>query len=608
MEEQLDISSRKGLFFIALGIMFIGFFVRLVQLQIVYQDLYGKKSQQNSIRPLARDPIRGYIYDRNGKLIVDNQPSYSVTITPAEFQPKTLPYLSKILQLEPETILDRINKGKLYNRFAPTKIKRGVDFQTLSSIEENRDKLPGLDYQIESRRFYPTRAKATHLLGNTREVSDRETARKPDIYRPGDLIGSNGLEARYDSYLRGEKGFEFIAINAKGQMLGAYNDGKSDVKAREGDDLYLALDIDLQAFAESLLTDKRGAIVAIDPTDGGVLALVSKPDYDLSLFSDVTPLDIWNALNSDSSKPLYNRATLTRYPPGSTFKMVLASAALEERIVNTGWTVNCTGAFQFGSKVFGDHHTHGSTNVVEAIQRSCNVFFYQLMLKTGFERWTYYGREFGFGEPTGIDIYEENSGLMPSEEYFDRVYGKGKWTQGYLVSLAIGQGEVGASPLQMACYTATIAAKGEHRKPHIVRRIRDKKSGQVTDIPIEERVLDISRPVWDVIQEGMVRCVNAPGGTGLAARVPGVSVAGKTGTAENPHGKDHAWFVGYAPVDNPQIAICVLVENAGFGGVIAAPIAGLCIEKYLYGGIIRKQTSEPIDEKEVQDKPGREQR
>jgi penicillin-binding protein 2 len=215
------------------------------------------------------------------------------------------------------------------------------------------------------------------------------------------------------------------------------------------------------------------------------------------------------------------------------------------------------------------------------------------MLKTGLEHWTHYGEEYGFGRPTGIDILEETSGLLPSQEYFDRVYGVGRWTQGYLVSLAIGQGEVGVSPLQMACYAAALGTRGVYHQPHVVQKIRDKESGQMQEVKTETRTIQLDDWVWDIIHEGMYRCVNAPGGTALTARVRNVRVAGKTGTAQNPHGKDHAWFIGFAPEEHPTIAICVLVENAGFGGVVSAPIAAMCIEQYLYGELIRnsqKQT------------------
>lgn len=588
-----DFTSRKNIFFKGLTILFLILLGRLIQLQILYQDVYGKKSEENSIRPIARDPIRGYIYDRKGTLLVDNRPSYTVTITPSEFNEKTLPELARLLQMDTTTLRERLRRGRIYNRFAPTKIKRDIDFPTLTALEEHRDKFPGVDYQVETKRFYPTKAKATHLFGYTKEVSDQQIIESNGEYHPGDLIGATGLEAAYERYLRGQKGYEFLTVNARGQTIGAYNDGKTDIRVKEGDDLYLAIDGDLQALAESLLTGRRGAIVAIDPNDGGVLALASKPDYDLTQFGGVTPVNVWNALLNDSTRPMFNRATMTRYPPGSTFKMILASAALQEGIIPPTWRIQCEGSFHYGNRVFKDHIAHGSTDPIESIQRSCNVFYYQLMLKTGLEHWTHYGEEYGFGRPTGIDILEETSGLLPSEEYFDRVYGKGRWTQGYLVSLAIGQGEVGVSPLQMACYAAALGTRGIYHQPHVVEKIRDKETGQLQEVKTETRTIQLDDWVWDIIHEGMYRCVNMPGGTALTARVRNVRVAGKTGTAQNPHGKDHAWFIGFAPEEHPTIAICVLVENAGFGGVVSAPIAAMCIEQYLYGELIRnsqKQT------------------
>jgi penicillin-binding protein 2 len=589
MSEFNDTFPRKFVIFGAIGIVFISFLLRLIQLQVLYGDVYGKKSEENSIRQIARDPIRGMVFDRTGILLVDNRPSYTVAVTPSEFKWANISYLASILSIDTITLREKIEKGIRYNRFAPVKIKRDIDFPTLAALEENKEKLPGVDYQVESKRYYPTSAKAPHLFGYTKEISDQQLMEMGNEYRPGDNIGATGLEAAYERYLRGQKGFGLITVNAFGQLLGRYNNGKNDIPVREGNDLYLTIDAKTQALAESLLADKRGAVVAIDPSNGGVIAFVSKPDYELTKFGSVTPVDVWKALNTDESKPLFNRASLTRYPPGSTFKMVLAAAALEEGVIDLNWRVNCRGAFTFGNRVFHDLHTHGSTNVVEAIQRSCNVFFYQLMLKTGFEKWTRYGQEFGFGSSTGIDILEENPGLLPSNEIFDKMYGKGRWTQGYLLSLSIGQGELGVSPIQMANYAATIANMGYYHSPHAVQKILDKQSKQSQEISTQTRSFNLSDNTWKLVREGMYRCVNEAGGTGQAAKVQNASVCGKTGTAQNPHGKDHAWFVGFAPKDNPKIAICVLVENAGYGGAFAAPIAGLCIEQYLYGELIREK-------------------
>ncbi len=581
-------NSRKQFFYIFVALVALVYLFRLIQLQVVYEDEYGKRSEENSLRAIVLNPLRGYIYDRKGQLIVDNRPSYTVTVTPAEFDRSRLEYLSSILRADTALIADRIRKGMAVNRFAPTRVMRDVDFPTLAFIEEHRDRLPGVEYIVESKRYYPTGASAAHLFGYTTEVSDQQLQAMADEYKSGDQIGVTGLESRYERYLRGEKGYSFITVNARGESQGRYNAGGSDIAVTEGDDLYLNIDARTQAVAESLMADRRGAVVAIDPQTGGVLAIVSKPDYDLSLMGGVIPAELWASLNNDPAKPLFNRATMTRYPPGSTIKMMVAAAALEDHVVSPSWGVNCTGVFQFGTRGFKDLHVHGSTGFVESIQRSCNVFYYQLMLKVGLDRWNRFGREFGFGVPTGIDIMEENSGLLPSTQYFDRVYGKGRWTQGYLVSLAIGQGELGVSPMQMASYVGAIASRGEWHTPTVVSRIRIKASGTWIDNQMQTRKIELSPSTWNTIQEGMVRCVNAPGGTASLARVPGITVAGKTGTAQNSHGKDHAWFVGYAPAEDPKIAIAVLVENSGYGGIFAAPVAARCIEQYLLGTLSRR--------------------
>jgi penicillin-binding protein 2 len=336
------------------------------------------------------------------------------------------------------------------------------------------------------------------------------------------------------------------------------------------------------------MTNYRGALVAIDPNDGGILAMVSKPDFNPSVFSGVTSSEVWTKLNTDPDKPLFNRATMTRYPPGSTFKMLIAAAALEDGIINENYRITCRGSFRFGNRVFKDTHVHGSMNVVQAIQQSCDVFFYQLVLKVGLDKLNEYGKRFGFGKPTGIDIGDETSGLIPSVEYYDRVYGKDKWTQGYLVSLGIGQGEVGVSPLQMAQYVAAFANNGTLIQPHAVNSIRNKRTNRIDIIDHSEIPVWLNYDVMRMIREGMRRVVEEPGGTGGLARISGIVSAGKTGTAQNPHGADHAWYVGFAPFDQSRIAIAVMLENAGFGGTKAAPIAGMVMEKYLFGELRRK--------------------
>jgi penicillin-binding protein 2 len=581
--------DRRRTLSIVVLVIFAVLMLRLYQLQLLFHVELDKKSEENSVRALIKDPVRGYMYDRYGRLLVDVGPSYSITLVPAEFEKRNAGLLLSILQVDSASLEDRITRARTYSPFLPARIKRDVDMRTLSAIEENLPILRGVSYQIESKRVYPTAARGPHLFGYRREISDNQLSGADEYYRPGDLIGVAGLEARYEPTLRGQKGFEYVSVNSKGQIIGNFEDGKRDVTAKEGCDLLLGIDGGLQAFAESLMTNYSGAIVAMDPAGGGLLAFVSKPDYDPAIMSGVTPADQWATLQSNPEKPLFNRASLTRYPPGSTFKMVLAAAALQEGIIDEHYRIQCTGGFRFGNRVFKDLHVHGSVNIVEAIQRSCNVFFYQLMLKVGFEKWTEYGRRFGFGQLTNTDTGEETAGLLPSTEYYDSRYGKGKWTQGFLVSLAIGQGELGVSPLQMARYAAALANGGIVYRPHAVELIRNKETSSLEPVPRDSTLVGLSPHVMELIRDGMQRVVHAPGGTGALARIPGVISAGKTGTAENPHGKDHAWYVGFAPYDNPKIAVAVMLENSGFGGAKAAPIAGLLMEKYLFGEVKRYQ-------------------
>ena len=444
--DDFTIYSRRRILSAIVVLVFLVFLGRLYQLQLIYQDEYGKKSEENSIRTISIEPVRGYMIDRSGRLAVDNRPSFTLTVMPFEFDRANVELLAGILSLDPSVVRERLKEGEEYSRFAPVKIERDIDFRELSAIEEKRAELPGVTYQIESKRYYPTRAVASHILGYTKEISKNQITSLGDYYRQGDVVGSSGLEQRYEQNLRGKKGAEFSLVNVRGQVIGPFEARRHDVAAVEGDDLYLSMDFNLQAVAESLMAEHRGAVVAIDPRDGGILAVVSKPDYDLSLFSGVTPPEIWSGLNKDEARPLFNRATLTRYPPGSTFKMVLAIAALEEKIVSPSWRVNCVGGFRVGNKVFKDLHVHGSTDMVEAIQRSCNVYFYQLMMKVGLDTWSRYGAMLGFGSVTGIDIAEESQGLLPTTEWMNKRYGVTGWTRGFLPSLAIGQGELGVTP------------------------------------------------------------------------------------------------------------------------------------------------------------------
>jgi len=579
----MDLNKKKNIFYLFAFLVFSVYAGRLIQLQLINPEQSEKESEKNSVKTIITTPARGLIFDRNNLLMVDNKPSYTVTITKKEFDTLNTDLVCQMVGITREEFKNFLDEIEGTNRFIPTRLARDVDFKVISFIEENKEALKGLDYKVEPVRFYPNRFRASHILGYTKEISKQQLkSQTGDYYKQGDLIGTTGLEAAYEEYLRGEKGYQFVLQDSKGKEVGPLNEGKNDIPAIPGYDLVLSVDAGLQEYAERLLQNHKGAIVAIDPNNGEILALVSKPDFDLNYFSGKLSPHIWNMLNTNPDKPLFNRATMTKYPPGSTYKMVSAIAALQEGIMKVNSTLPCNGSFRYGNRVFGDHGAYGSIGFVKSIESSVNVFYYQLVLKIGFDNWTKYGRIFGFGQKTGIDIPEETKGLLPSEEYFNKVYGPNGWTLGYLISLGIGQGELGVSPIQMAGYCMTLANFGTYYQPHLVRFLKNPRTGELIPVNYKKRELGIDRKYFELVRKGMYLVVNGSG-TARAIRSPEVEIAGKTGTAQNPHGRDHSWFIAFAPYDNPKIAICVMVENAGFGAAVAAPIAARLIKTYLLG-------------------------
>lgn len=589
----MDLSRRKNVYYIVSFVIVLVLTGRLVQLQLINPERFDKESEKNSVKTIITTPARGLIYDRNNRLMVDNKPSYSVTITKKEFDTTNISLLSDIIGITQDEFRTFLKDIEGTNRFIPTRIVRDVDFRVISYIEENRDKLKGVDYKTEPIRLYPNKFKASHLLGYTKEISkDQLKNQQTDYYKQGDLVGTTGLEASYEQYLRGEKGYEFILQDSKGREVGKLNEGKNDIQSVSGYDLILSVDADLQQLAEDLLGNRKGGIVAIDPQNGEILTLVSKPDFDLNYFSGKLSPEIWAKLNTDPDKPLFNRATLTKYPPGSTYKMVSALASMQEGIMKINSTIPCEGSFTFGNRTFKDHGAYGSIGFSRSIEVSSNVFYYKLVLKIGLDNWTKYGKEFGFGQKTGIDIPEETKGILPSTEYFNKNFPG--WTQGWVVSLGIGQGQLGVSPLQMACYCMALSNSGTYYQPHLVKTLKNPATGELLPISFKKRELNIDKNYFNVVRDGMYNVVNGSG-TGRGIKTDMVSIAGKTGTAQNPHGRDHSWFIAFAPYDHPKIAICVLVENAGFGAAVAAPIAQRLILKYLFGST---DNSEIIESKE----------
>ncbi len=578
--EEIRFRLRLLLGLILVTISLLG--ARLVQLQILESEIYLGESQKNSVHSRLIPPPRGLMYDRDGELLVDNEPTYTLTFTPYYFDTKKVPLIAELLHVPDSLILQKLEEARAWSPYRASRVFREVPFEAFSRIQENLYQLPGVGYEIEARRSYH-KVRASHVFGYVKEISAKELeAKKDEGYRPGDVIGQAGLERYYEKYLRGKYGRSFVLVNVHGQVVGPYLDGQEDIPPVSGYDLHLTLDADLQAFTEKLFVHKRGAAVALDPRTGEILAMVSKPDYDPALLAGIIDPAVWKALNADPYAPLFNRATMSVQPPGSTFKPFMALVGLHEGVITRRTIISCPGGFYYGGRLFRCHGgVHGPLTVKQAIKLSCNTFFFDVMMRLNFGHWSAWGHRFGFGERVPIDLPEVRSGIMPDSAYFDRVYGE--WTPGYLVSLGIGQGDVSVTPLQLARYVAAIANGGTLVTPHLVREIRHPETGERIE-PSRAPARDLGlNPVYlHEVQEGMRLMVMENNST---VEWGDVVVAGKTGTAQNPHGKDHSWFIAYAPYEDPQIAVAVLVENGGFGASAAAPLAGLMLEYYLTGQI-----------------------
>ncbi|MEB2295254.1 MAG: penicillin-binding protein 2 [Ignavibacteria bacterium] len=551
---------------------------RLFQMQIVYTIEYDKKSTDNSIKSIELQPLRGVFYDRNYKVLVSNVPAYTLRITPAYYDTSLNKILEAVIGTEPGYIKGLLKKNKIYSKFLPVKVRRGVDFQVIAWYEENSEHLTGVDYIIEMQRFYPAQVIASHTFGYTKEISPEQLAKEKELYNPGDYVGHNGIEKTYEKLISGTKGYKYVLVDSRQRQIGRFQEGKDDIVPIKGKDLVLGIEASAQRIAEEQFKGKRGALVAIEPTSGEILAMVSSPDYDLNRFSYFTPRSFLDSIYSNPFTPLFNRATMSIHPPGSTFKMLAAIAALDMGVIDESYTITCGGGFTFG-RFFKCHGNHGTVNVVTAIEKSCNSFFYRLIYKIGIDKWKEYATKFGFGKITGVDLTEEVPGLIPDENYYIKRYGE-KWPRSIMASLGIGQGEVSVTPLQLAMYASLIANNGKTKIPHVVKGYIDINTEKLVPLEFKEISTGVSQEALDIVKKGMYLVVNGHG-TATHIKLPDVEICGKTGTAQNPHGEDHAWFVGFAPYENPKIAIAVLVENVGFGGTHAAPIAKNVIQAYM---------------------------
>ncbi|MCB0276215.1 MAG: penicillin-binding protein 2 [Calditrichaeota bacterium] len=571
-------SSRRVVFYVVIGLTTLFLVAGFYNVQVLQENVYRQKSLQNSVKVITQTPLRGLIFDREGELIVDNRPSFSVYLVPAQSTDSSIARVARILNISEKEIRKKFRRSR---RFQPVKIARYVDQKDLVALQENKLLLPGVEWRVDPKRNYNVDEAFAHVLGTLGEIGENEL-NKDSRFEPGDMVGKKGVEKTMDEALRGSKGYKYMKVNALGQSVEEIeNDQTAD--PYPGKDLYLTIDRRLQQYADSLIGDHRGTLVAIDTRNGEVLALATRPNYQLSWFAEAVDPEIWHNLTTDPEKPLFNRSIQATYPPGSTYKMVAAIAALNEGIVSPYWSVFCPGYYRIGRRIIRcwKGGGHGEVNLTSAIRGSCNVYFYQLGTRIGIENWNKYSLLFRFGEPTHIELDSEKGGLVPSKAYYDRVYGKDRWTAGMLANIAIGQGELLVTPVQMAQFAMMLANAGRYYQPHLTLQLVDRITGKTEKPTFPAENIPVIRPeVFSAIREGMRQVV--AGGTGWRAGVYGLTGGGKTGTAQNSHGNSHAWYIGFAPFEEPEIAVALVLENGGSGGGIAAPLVGQFLRRYFY--------------------------
>ncbi|MBF0159208.1 MAG: penicillin-binding protein 2 [Magnetococcales bacterium] len=588
-QEQFRIDARRRLLILGgiNGLLLVGLGSRLFYLQVLKGGLYRDMANDNRISLHPIPAPRGRIFDRSAIPLVENNPDYVLAVIP-ELVGNLSQLLSKLqgyTSLSDKSIEVILRQSRRQRTFLPLKVKSHLTWEELSSIEVQLPFLPGVIIQVQSQRSYPHGTLAAHLLGYLGEVTDIDREQFAKIrFRYGDLVGKNGIERSYEELLRGTEGVRELEINAFGRQVRELHQNM----AQPGQDLYLTIDLALQRSCEELFQGHTGAVVALDVNTGEVLAMVSHPAYDPNEFIRGFSARQWHVLLNNPGRPLSNKAIQGQYPPGSTFKMVVALAALQEGRVTPQDRVFCPGFLMRESQRFNCWRRvgHGSVNLEEALEQSCDVYFYRLGEKLGIDMIEKYARLFGFGESTGVGLHGERHGLVPSRAWKRKVRKEDVWYPGENLITAIGQGYLTATPIQLACMTAAIANGGTLYRPSMIRH--------TSDPPVVRQHLRIRREHMAVIKQGMELVVKGDHGTARSAKLEGVSIAGKTGTSQvvrqQRHDdrsgrderkfRDHALFVAYAPADKPEIALAVVVEHGGHGGQTAAPIVGKIIDRY----------------------------
>ncbi len=578
---------------------------KLFYIQII-DNSYKIDASNNSMVYDIIYPTRGVIYDRNGKIIVGNKVAYDILATPKEVEKFDTLLLAEVLGVEPDFIRGRMAEYRMNRRrigYQSMVMLKQLPAETYMKFAEVQYKFPGFKGQVRSIRDYPVNA-GGNLLGYVSEVDQAYIKKHPGEYRSGDYAGKTGIEAAREKELRGEKGYHVYLRNSHNQIETRYKDGEMDKEAVPGKDIVTTIDADLQQYGQQLMQNKVGSLVAIEPSTGEILTMVSSPGIDVEMLSDIGKH--YSEIVSDPHKPMFNRAVQAPYPPGSVFKLVNGLIGLEEGVLKPEYTYPCNKGYYFGSHKLGCHAHSSPLALEEAIMMSCNGYFCYVMRNIlenkkysgeaeALDKWHEYVESFGFGHKLGSDFPAELGGTIPTSEYYNKVYGKGGWKFTTVISISIGQREIGVTPLQIANMCATVANRGYYYIPHI---IKDSDSLKIDDKFRERQYTMVDTTNFKKVIKGMWKAVNSgygSGGTASVAAVDGLDICGKTGTAQNPRGADNSVFICFAPMDNPKIAVAAYVENAGFGATWSAPIASLLVEKYLNGYIDEKR--KPLEER-----------
>lgn len=575
----------QGLF-IVVALILLG---QLFYIQVA-SDRYFLSANSNVLRKKYTFPARGIILDRNNKVLVQNEPVYDLMVTPSLVKPFDTLALCKIIGIDMKGFYKRFNKAKTQSRYQRSVFEKQLSVQTYASLQEQLSRFIGFETQNRTVRHYPDSV-AGQFFGYVKEVSAKDIDESDGYYRPGDYIGKAGVERQYNQELQGERGVENMIYNARNVPQGSYLNGKFDTLATSGEVLVSSLDITLQKLGEQLLKNKVGSIVAIEPSTGEVLAFVSSPTYDPNLMVGRQQGNNYMDIFRSPNRPFTVRPLSGYYSPGSSFKPLDDLIALQEGVIDPNTTFNCPGGYWAGNHYVRCEHVDGNISMKRGLARSCNTYacnvFQRLMTqsrfkskKASYDDWVGRVRKFGLGSKLDLDMPFERKGILFTSDEYTKRFGK-YWGYTTIISLAIGQGEMNATPLQMANIMAIIANRGYYIKPHLIKAIGEKKG--VKKEYLVKNSVDIDLKNFDPVIDGMEAAVNSDYGTARESAIPGVLMCGKTGTVQNPHGKNHSVFVGFAPRDNPKIAIAVIVENAGYGSAYAAPIASYITEKYLTG-------------------------